>query len=286
MRGLRAIGRRPLELALAAALVVGLLAIAALQADGRLITKTKTVTVPGDVGPDLAVASAKAKCPKGKRVVLGGFDVPIDYPDTTMTHLRTAGKRGWRAGIVNYGTPETTTLTSVAYCGGLQGVKTRKKAVALPEADTDEAPGTVTAKCHRGERLAFGGFDYDVTEDNNAYLSELRKKGKRGWRVGALNFDGTAELTAIAYCSKHAPKTKTVSNVVTVDGGGEERLTAKCGASKRLAFGGYSADVTTNDPFVLLHGLRRTSARKWEVSARNDNGVSPGNLTAYAYCAG
>jgi hypothetical protein len=285
VQGSRPSARRTTELATVGALIVALLGIAALQADGRLIKRTVTVTVPGDVGPDLALASAKAKCPKGKRVVLGGFDVPVDYEDTTMTHLKTAGKRGWRAGVVNYGSPDPTTLTSIAYCAKLKGIKVRKKTVTLPAAEPDEPPGTVLAKCHRGERLAFGGFDYAITEDNNAYLSELRKTGKRGWTVGALNFDGTAELTAIAYCSKHATKTTTTSESVIVEGTGEELLAAKCDQGERLAFGGYSADVETSNPFVLLHGLARTSGRAWQVSARNDNPVSPGNLTAFAYCA-
>jgi hypothetical protein len=277
-------GSGQLKFGVALAAVLGLAALSALQADGRLIERTKTVAVPAGVGLEFPLASAKAKCPKGKRVVLGGFDFPLDLADPTATHLKLDGKRGWRAGIVNFAN-DPTTLTSIAYCGKLKGLKTRKETVTLPDAGTDELPTTVAAKCRRGERLAFGGFNYGITEENNAYLSELRKVGKRGWQVGALNFADTAELTAIAYCSKHAPKTRTVSEIVTVEGNSEERLVAKCGKGKRLAFGGYSADVTTNDAFVLLHGLARTSAREWQVSARNDNASDAGNLTAYAYCA-
>jgi hypothetical protein len=108
-------------------------------------------------------------------------------------------------------------------------------------------PSTVTAKCHRGERIAFGGFDWGITEDNAAYLSELR--------------------------------------TVTVPGGGEEHLVAECGRGEQLAFGGYSANVTLDDEFVPLHGLARTGPRSWQASARNDNSSTPGNLTAFAYCA-
>jgi hypothetical protein len=167
---------------------------------------------------------------------------------------------------------------------GMIRFKARTETATLPDNDDEAPPTLVTAKCKRGERFAFGGFAYQAGEDVDPYLSDLRRAGKRRWVVGAFNFEGSPELTAIAYCSKHAPKTSTKSKTVTVPGDGEEVLRAKCGRNKRLRFGGYSADVTYNDAFVMLHGLARTSSRTWQVSARNDNLTSPGELTAYAYC--
>ena len=114
-------------------------------------------------------------------------------------------------------------------------------------------------------------------------MSELRRTGRRGWQVGAFNFAGSAPLTAIAYCSRHAPRTTTAEKSSTVDASSGARVRARCGRGKRVAFGGYSADV--NDAFVVLHGLERTSARAFRVSALNGTSTAAGDLTAYAYCA-
>jgi hypothetical protein len=72
---------------------------------------------------------------------------------------------------------------------------------------------------------------------------------------------------------------------VTVAASGKATLKAKCARDERVKFGGYSADVTFNDAFVILHGLERTAARSWLVSALNGSSQDPGDLTAYAYCA-
>jgi hypothetical protein len=280
--------RRKLALSVAAIAIVGVGGLVALRASGGLIKRTKSVTVPVDTGPG-GTATATAGCPKGKRVVLGGFEVPLSAADASTTHLELGGERGWRAGVVNYDGDEKSTLTSIAYCGRLEGVRARKRTVRIPTQGPSASPVTVAAHCRRGERLAFGGFQYDQGpapgESNDAYLSELRRTGKRGWQVGAFNFSGTAPMTAIAYCSRHSPPTTTAKESVTVEGSGKARVTARCDRGERLAFGGYSADVTYSKAFVLLHGLKRTGARALQVSARNGNSTGAGKLTAYAYCA-
>jgi hypothetical protein len=279
---------RKLVTGAAAAAAIGVVALAALQADGRLLERTKSVTVPVDTGPG-GTASATARCPRGKRVVLGGLDVPLSVEDVTITHLKRAPGRGWRAGAVNYDADEEATLMSIAYCGSLKDIRARERTVKVPEQGQGERPVTVTAQCRRGERLAFGGFDYDQGpqpgQTNDTYLSELRRKGKRGWQVGAFNFTGEAPLTAIAYCSHHAPRTTTVEEGVNVDPSGRGRVQAKCEGGERLAFGGYKADVTHSRAFILLRSLKRTSGRAWQVSARNTNTQGAGDLTAFAYCA-
>ena len=278
------------KLKLGAALVVIIVAVGfgPLQAAGRLIERTNSVTVPVDTGPG-GTASATARCPEGKQVVLGGFKVPLGADDVFSTRLKLAGERGWRAGAVNYDADETSRLTSIAYCSRLKGLKTRERTVTIPKLGPNDPPATVAAECGGGERLAFGGFDYDQGavpgDTNDAYLSEMRRTGKRAWQVGAFNFAGKARLTAIAYCSKNAPATTAAQKTVTLGPSGKARLEVRCTRDERLKFGGYKADVTNSDAFVILHGLERTSARVLRVSALNANSQDPGDLTAYAYCA-
>ncbi len=205
------------------------------------------------------------------------------------THLKLAGGRGWAAGVVNYDADEPKTLTSIASCAARpDGVEARERTVRIPAQSPGDPPATVDAKCHRGERLAFGGFDYDRSGEpgrsSDASLSELRRVGGRGWRVGAFNSTGKAPLTAIAYCSEQAPRTTTAKETVAVEPSGRARVNARCHRGERLAFGGYSADVGT-EAAVMLHGLERTSARTWRVSARSTTETAAGKLTAYAYCA-
>jgi hypothetical protein len=200
----------------------------------------------------------------------------------SVSQFNREGKRRWVAGVQNTSSDDIP-LTSIAYCAKLKGVKARSETVTVPTYTGSDELTTVTAKCRRKERLAFGGVEQAT--DGNLILDEARRSGKRGWLVGALNFDVPAPLTAIAYCSKQAPKTSTVSETVEVEGDGTELLTASCGRGERLAFGGYSGEATGNFAFLLLHGLSRESTRTWQVSAHNDNPVSAGELTAYAYCA-
>jgi hypothetical protein len=278
------------KLKLGAALVVVIVAVGLgpLQAAGKLIERTTSVTVPVDTGPG-GTASATARCPEGKRVVLGGFMVPLGATDVYSTRLKLAGERGWRAGAVNYDADETSRLTSIAYCSRLKEVKVRERTVTIPKQGPNDSPATVAAKCHRGERLAFGGFDYDQGpvpgESSDAYLSEMRRTGRRAWQVGAFNFTGSAKLTAIAYCSKHAPATTAAQKTVTLGPSGTAKLEPRCARDERLSFGGYKADVTFSDAFVILHGLERVSGRTLQVSALNNSSQDAGDLTAYAYCA-
>jgi hypothetical protein len=121
--------------------------------------------------------------------------------------------------------------------------------------------------------------------DNETYISDLRRVSKRRWLVGAVNFADTAQLTAIAYCSKKAPKTSTESETVTLGPDEAGSATARCGRGERLAFGGFSAEVGRVGEFVLVRGLARTTPREWQASAIENNSAMSGDLTAFAYCA-
>jgi hypothetical protein len=269
----------------AAAVAAALVVVFALPAAGRLVERTDTVPVPVEQGTDPGLGSARATCPAGKEVALGGFRSPTPRI-TTATHLKIDGARAWRAGMVNSDELVPSTVTAIAYCSGPKDVVVRKKSVMIPPQGSSDPPETVTARCRRGERVAFGGFNYAVVADTtDAWLSELRLDGKRGWRAGVYNFKGTAKLTAIAYCSELAPRTTTESTSTILQGDEVDSLTPRCGRHKRVAFGGYKGAVTSGDAFVLLRGLERVSARTFRVSAENQNSSDAGSLKAFAYCA-
>jgi len=74
--------------------------------------KKKTVTVEGDPATGV-VGEAVAKCPKGTRVVSGGFDLGGAEGDLLASRKR--GGRKWLASA-SVGFPLTRELTTFAYC--------------------------------------------------------------------------------------------------------------------------------------------------------------------------
>jgi hypothetical protein len=174
----------------------------------QLTKRTKTVTVPPGVDATTNPTSATAKCPKGKRVALGGLTASYDpsllpnTPEIYVSGMKRTTQRAWKASGINLGDADGA-LTAIAYCGKAPKTSERSRTVTIPSEDT---PGSVTAKCHRGEALAFGGFEADVNVENEFVLiNGLRRTSGRKWRATANNeHNGPNEpgdLTAFAYCS-------------------------------------------------------------------------------------
>jgi hypothetical protein len=174
----------------------------------QLTKRTKSVTVPPGVDSTTKPTNATAKCPKGKRVALGGIAASFNpifgptAPQIYVSGMKRTTQRAWKASGINLGEANGT-LTSIAYCGKAPRTTERSKTVTIPSEST---PGSVTAKCHRGGKLAFGGFEADVNVDNEFVLiNGLRRTSSRKWKANANNeHTGSSqpgELTALAYCS-------------------------------------------------------------------------------------
>ena len=275
--------------------VLGLVGLALLGIAGasvvgaRVITRTEAVSLPGDDGTTEPIATAA--CPRGKRVILGGvrLEPPIDPDDSiSITRLEAPRPRRWSVQGFNFNNIGARELTAVAYCGGAPGrVRVRRKSIVAPTQQGPNDPNSsVTARCPRGKRLLFGGYDQETVTGNDIWIAGAHRRSARAWTVEAVNFGTPALVTAIAYCSARAPRATTVSRTTTVQPNGTAERSASCPRGKRLLFGGYRADVTFNDAFVLLRSLERSSRRKWTVGAVNENGGDAGQLTAFAYCVG
>lgn len=268
---------------LAAGALALLLALGAATASG-LTRRAATVTSPGDSAA--SNPTALATCSKGQQVLFGGVRSDTSNDGLSILKLnRVGGPRNWATSDFNYG--PAFELSAVAYCGeGYDDLKVRKKSVLVEAVNASTDPPTeVTSKCRKGERIAFGGVNAQFVVDNaDIYLSESARAGKRGWRVAALNFGADARLTAFAYCSRSAPKAKPVSSTLTLPGSVQGLVHANCPQGSRVAYGGFRADVTPANAFVLLRTLLLRHTRTWEVEAYNTNNSNPGDLTAIAYC--
>lgn len=258
---------------------IGTLAVAATIASGgaapRLTVKgTETITVAEDFD------SAVARCPAGKRLIAGGARLPnVEGPQ--FTQLAAGAPRNWRATGLNDSGSDVE-LTALARCGKLEGVRVRTDSATA----TDEVRVEATARCHQGERVVFGGFKLPQSLYDGAILDTL-KLVRRGtaWKVGAFSFVNGGEMTAIAYCSKDAPRVRPAIDQVDAPANASVSATATCGDGRVVRFGGLRATVTSSDEYVLTTAFAPSGRRGWRVAATNGNDNDDGDLTAFAYCA-
>lgn len=258
-------------------LALGALAVSAVPAWAALVERTDTVAAANR-------ATATAECQAGKSLVLGGFrsdrDDPADNPPALFQMRRVSGN-DWRASTQAFNPAEGATLTSIAYCRATPRLSVRKETKTL---DVNEQGG-ITARCPKGQRVAFGGFAGVYEFDEAAmFVDRLTRPSRRSWRAAAVNLgDAPGDLTAIAYCGD-VPATKAKERTISVGPNDQKSVTARCPRHHPVAFGGFESGTTANAAFVLIDGLERTRARRWKASAQGGGGLAPGDLTAIAYC--
>ena len=253
----------------------------------RLVTRTDTVTIPPK-----AKGAATAMCPKGKSVVMGGFRNEIgagDSPEVEPIGLTRPSKRAWKDSATDVFAPAGD-ATSIAYCGRAPRLTERKKTIAIPAAKpSSNQPASVTAKCPRGTRVAFGGFKADFDphfgpHTGAIWISSLRRGSNRTWTASGINLgNGVGNLTSVAYCG-HVAKTTQHSASAVVPGQKRRSATATCPKGQKLAFGGFVAPLSF-DEFVQIDRALRTSRRAWTARAINTStSLTTGTLRSLAYC--
>jgi hypothetical protein len=229
-------------------------------------------------------AEGVAACKGNKRVVSGGFSAPdwveggpvIQPVDSTRD-----GKHAWRSREHNFGTAEEA--TAYAYCGGGVGkLKAKSKSATL---DPDELD-VVTAKCPRGSQVVAGGFDMPDPEGPADYtiVYSSKRGGKRAWKTKFFNgfLDPRAVSTEV-YCLEGKAGLKTKSKAVEQNEGDNDSVAAKCQRGQQLVSGGFAGEINDAENISsTVIASRRSSKRKWKVSAFADAGEP--KLKAFAYC--
>lgn len=150
---------------------------------------------------------AIAACPRGSRVVSGGYAAPF-HPSLIGSALfvftsKRVGVRKWKAAAANNGGAKGT-LRAFAYCDkpGPRLVA-RSKSVAIPE---PEQPARATATCPKGLQVYSGGFQ-DTNYGPGVGQSEIVpfesfRVNKQKWVVGGRNFIDAGTLVAHVYCGR------------------------------------------------------------------------------------
>jgi hypothetical protein len=189
-----------------------------------------------------------------------------------------------RAGLVHYHTSPVD-VTAIAYCGDPPGtVHVRRETETFPGHDGPAPIDTVTATCHTGERLLFGGWAYPQDPGTDLYISRLQAKRSRKLVVGGFAFTNDVDVTASAYCSTKAPRLTTVSKERDLEPDTPASLRLTCPHGSQIAFGGLNSTITFAGGFVQLRGLERTGPREFKVTVRNASGDDPASVKAFAYC--
>jgi hypothetical protein len=150
--------------------------------------------------------SATAKCPRGTKVVSGGFAGPFSQSGVGASMFvyssKRVGKARWRAAAANEGGAKGT-LTAFAYCKKhAPRLTPHSKKITVSDPNF---PKKVTARCPTGSQAFSGGFDnpeFGPNVDDSAIVPyESFRSSKRKWTVGGRNFADSGTLVAYAYCS-------------------------------------------------------------------------------------
>jgi hypothetical protein len=160
-------------------------------------------------GIELEIGDATARCPRGTKVVSGGFDNPdfdtqggFTGPNIRPYESVKVGKRSWRISAYNRSN-EAGILVAYAYCHKGKALKTRQASIALPLGPGGFPNGTVVASCKRSQRVVSGGFSSDQPSDfTGPFFARSKRMGKRKWVVSALANVLGPTITAYAYCEK------------------------------------------------------------------------------------
>jgi hypothetical protein len=255
----------------------------------RVISKTFKMSAPDQLTRQEVI------CPGKTYPIGGGMSVNLPpgpdgegvYPHS---YERLGAQRGFHISEVLYDpdhsstTPRNVTIQSVCASGQLPQNPTPHKTVFIKPGETK----TATARCPSGQVLIMGGFQRtNFASDGGNYIVESRADGPSAWRVTGSAFTGTAftgggELTAIAYCVKHAGPllTEVSASTPVATGMNASATTEPCPSGLTLTSTGFSLNGSRNAFFA--------------GSSINPDGTSTGNafgyfgaadnLTEYSYC--
>ena len=149
-------------------------------------------------------AEGEARCDSGESVVSGGHELAglAVQDNSPVFSSRRAGKRGWSISVFVANPPAT--LKTFAYCQRHVDVKVRsQQGDPIP----DNGNGSVSASCHKGEKLLSGGYtttpESDFSNDfgPDFFFYRSSRSGRRQWTASAHNYSNIAgQITTFAYC--------------------------------------------------------------------------------------
>lgn len=285
---LRRLGPAAAAAALVLALAFAPAAAAKKKPSAKLRTASATAVALGSGDPAVAVA----KCPKGTRVISGGFATTAPALGSHWLAIHESQRisaKAWRVSAVEI-YAGTDTLTAYAYCDGTTPkLKPHSATAVIPP-----IPGTgsvVQASCPAGTKALSGGF---ATEPGSApdvaLVSRSIRAGGDRWVVDATNVGavpGGRSLTAQVYCAAVGKVTKLYEDAAVFGPAGSlyTATTPKCPKKRTARGGGYATSTPefglTNA--ALVYENRRAGAA-WTSSAAAATNTTSITLVTDSYC--
>jgi hypothetical protein len=153
-------------------------------------------------------------------------------------------------------------------------------------ASNDGENSTAVATCPSGTAALGGGFSapFDGTDELPVFQSY--RSAPDSWTAVAIHGDGSAAVTAFAYCRKaRRPITDVISTGIVPSGGGMSGgASAACPAGSELIGGGFQSTLGPT-PGQVAFALTNMSSSPgvWSISAANNTSGAQ-TITAHAYC--
>jgi hypothetical protein len=252
----------------------------------KLRTATASATVAGAFTPVEAIAT----CPKGTKVVAGGYttsapSMPSNWLNVSVSQR--VGPRSWRVAGAEY-FAGTDTLTTYAYCQAFRGkISARSTQVAVPT--TADAGAVVQTSCPKGTKAISGGFSTEIANvSDSTYVSRSIAAGGNRWVVDATRLSGSSgrSLFAHAYCAPAPVKNRFEDAAVTGPLGTAHTATTPACPKGMTALGGGFATSTPAGGLLnaaLVYETKRAGAG-WSTTAAPSSGGTSITLVSAAYC--
>ena len=253
--------------------------------------KLRTAAATASASGAFDVATATALCPKGTKVLGGGYTTTIPAVGSHWLNVhesQRSGGRGWRVSGAEYFVGSDT-LTAYAYCAPLNvKIKARSAQVAVP---TTAGSGTVVqALCPKRTIALSGGFS---TQPANASDSSLVSRSigasRSRWVVDVTRLSGVAGRTLSAHVNC-APKAKLSTRFEDAAvsgplGSTHTAITPGCPKATGLTGGGFATSSPVGGLLnaALVYETKRAGAG-WTSSATPSSGTTSITLVTNAYC--
>ena len=236
-------------------------------------------------------ASATAVCPKGTKVLGGGYSTSVPSVGSHWLNVfesQRSGARAWSVSGAQY-YAGSDAFSAFAYCAPLNvKIRARSAQVAMPA--TAGAGAVVQALCPKGNIALSGGF---LTQAANATDSSLVTRSigasRTSWVVDATRLTGATPrtLTAHVYC---APKAKLATRfdgiaVTGPLGSTYDAVTPGCPKGTGLTGGGFATSTPVGGLLnsALVYETRR-SGSGWTSTATPSSDTTSMTLVTNAYC--
>ena len=245
-------------------------------------------------GPTGTIGSATAHCPRGTRVISGGYDSTFRAGALLPFASIRSGPRSWRVSAYRVaGGSGKLKLTAYAKCGDHPGpLASVSQKTTAPAPPGHIALRTLRPRCPAGGFALAGGFKISVNGRLNpnappvAIILGSRAAGQ-AWAVTATRLapSGESKLTAFAYCAAERPFKRGISGIFPAGKRARpHRLTALCPRGMSAASGGFLAHFPMGAARGVMIPVTSHPAgeRRWTSTGVPQNADS--FFSAYAYC--